>query len=332
MPGTALVEGVHSEFGLVGDSPELQRVLRIIKKLRSDTSPVLITGESGVGKELVARAVHEVSPLAGNVFLAVDAPTLTSSLSESELFGHLKGAFTGAIDNKIGLVRAAEGGTLFLDEIGELSGEVQAKLLRVLQEKEVRPVGATRPIKVKVRVIAATNRDLAEAVKENQFRRDLYYRLKVVTLRVPPLRDRRVDIPPLTAFFLSRYADHRVRLSDGVRRRLLEHSWPGNVRELENAVRYMVVMKSSPLLEMKDLPSDLRNSQDLDGGGATDGNNQPILPLEEIERRHILKAMEFTKNDMTVAAALLGIGKTTLYRKLKKIRQSREPAQGRLFG
>ncbi len=330
MSATALVEGAHSEFGLVGDSPELQRVLRIIKKLRSDTSPVLITGESGVGKELVARAVHEVSPLAGNVFLPIEASTLASSLSESELFGHLKGAFTGAIDSKKGLVRSAEGGTLFLDEIGELSGEVQAKLLRLLQEKEVRPVGATRPIKVRVRIIAATNRDLAAAVKGNQFRRDLYYRLKVIEVRVPPLRERRQDILPLAEFFLSRYADRQVRLSNDVRRRLLEHSWPGNVRELENAVRYMVVMKSGPLLETKDLPSDLCNSQELDLGGATNAQAQSVLPLEEMERRHILKALKFTENDMTVTAALLGIAKTTLYRKLKKIRQSRDPVRVRL--
>ena len=318
-----------AEFGLVGNSPQIQTVLRTINKLRNDVSPVLIVGESGVGKELVARALHEVSPLADNVFLPVDSATLVGSLMESELFGHVKGAFTGAIDNKPGLVRAAEGGTLFLDEIGELTSGVQAKLLRLLQESEVRPIGATKPIKVNVRVLAATNRDLSAAVEEGTFRKDLYYRLKVMTIRVPPLRERQADILPLARHFIAKYAVHAVSLSGAVERRFVEHGWPGNIRELENAIRYMVVMQSNPVIETHDLPSNL-----CPASAPANGNpgEVEILPLEEMERRHIFKALEHTKHDTHTAAVLLGIGKTTLYRKLKKYRaEHTDGPQRRLF-
>ena len=186
MSGDTSFEGEAPAFGLVGNSPRLQAVLRIIGKLSNDISPVLITGESGTGKELVARAVHKVSPRAAKKLVPVDSATLVGSLMESEMFGHVKGAFTGAIENKLGLVRAANGGTLFLDEIGELNPETQAKLLRLLQEGEIRPIGQTDPIHVDIRVIAATNRNLETAVREGKFREDLYYRLKVITIRVPP--------------------------------------------------------------------------------------------------------------------------------------------------
>ena len=291
-------------------------------------SPVLIIGESGVGKELVARALHEVSPLADNVFLPVDSATLVGTLMESELFGHVRGAFTGAIDNKPGLVRAAAGGTLFLDEIGELTSEVQAKLLRLLQESEVRPIGATKPIKVNVRVLAATNSDLGAAVEEGTFRKDLYYRLKVITIRVPPLREHPADILPLARHFIAKYAVHAVSLSEAVERRFVEHDWPGNIRELENAIRHMVVMQSNPVIETHDLPSNLCRP-DAPANGVP--GEVEILPLEEMERRHILKALEHTKHDMHTTAILLGIGKTTLYRKLKKYRAQHSDGPQRLL-
>ena len=307
------VEDATTEFGLVGDSPKIQHVLRIIRKLSNDRSPVLITGESGTGKELVARAVHQISPIAHKKLIPVDSATIVGSLMESELFGHLKGAFTGATDNKLGLVRAADGGTLFLDEIGELNPETQAKLLRLLQEGEVRPIGGTDPLRVDVRVIAATNRNLETAVAEGQFREDLYYRLKVITIRIPPLRERREDILPLAHHFLGKYAVHSVSLSRDVEQRFVNYPWPGNVRELENAIRQMVVMKSNPVVEMQDLPTNLRPKDSLNGNGS-----ESVLSLYELERRHILKAMDHTNGDISAAAGMLGISKTTLYRKLKK--------------
>lgn len=323
------VEGAPSEFGLVGDSPKLQNVLRIIRKLSNDRSPVLITGESGTGKELVARAVHQVSPIAHKKLIPVDSATIVGSLMESELFGHVKGAFTGATDNKLGLVRAAEGGTLFLDEIGELNPETQAKLLRLLQEGEVRPIGGTNTLHVNVRVIAATNCNLETAVAEGQFREDLYYRLKVITIRTPPLRERREDILPLTHHFIRKYAVHSVSLSRDVEQRFLNYAWPGNVRELENTIRQMVVMKSNPLVEMRDLPTHLQPKDSLNGN-----SSESFLSLYELERRHILKAMDQTNADINVAAGILGISKTTLYRKLKKyeaIGRGYGDTQGLLF-
>ena len=282
-----------------------------------------------MGKELVARALHAVSPLRAKNFLPVDASSLVGSLMESELFGYVKGAFTGAAENKIGLVRAAEGGTLFLDEIGELTTEVQAKLLRLLQENEIRPIGATQPIKVHVRILAATNRDLPAAVAEGTFRQDLYYRLNVIRIRIPPLRERRSDIPLLADRFLKEYAVHEVSLSDDVLARLMRHPWPGNVRELENVIRAMVALRSNPMIEINDLPTNLRRSidpyQEVDLGLASE-----IIPLAEIERRHILRAIEHTRGDVQTAALLLGIGRTTLYRKLKDYRgKTREKREAR---
>ena len=307
-------------FGIVGDSPPIQRLLRTIHKLRDDTSPVLITGESGVGKELVARAIHRVSPLAQKRFLPVDAASLVGSLMESELFGHLKGAFTGATESRLGLVRAADGGTLFLDEIGELTSEIQAKLLRVLQEGEMRPIGSTKPIKVNVRVVAATNRDLVADIKSRTFRKDLYYRLNVISIHVPSLRDRRGDIVTLARHFIQKHAVRRVILSDEVLAALKDYDWPGNVRELENVVRRMVALKSNPIVLVEDLPASLR---DFSGATSIGDGFDEIVPLAEMERVHILKAIEFTKGDMSTAAEMLGIGRTTLYRKMKSYRRQR---------
>ena len=310
---------MSDSFGLVGRSPAMQHVLHTIEKLQGNESPVLITGESGVGKELVARALHLVSPLASRVFLPVDSASLVGSLMESELFGHTKGAFTGAIEQKPGLVRAADGGTLFLDEIGELPPEVQAKLLRLLQEGEIRPIGATRPIPVKVRILAATNRDLDAEVKAARFRKDLYYRLNVINIHLPALKDRREDIPALVEHFSRRYAMTQLSVSDEVMEAFLAYHWPGNVRELENAIRRMMALKSNPVVQVSDLPSALRNfaEQLQDPGEHAD----EILPLAEVERRHILKVVERTRGDISTAAIMLKIGRTTLYRKIKEYRR-----------
>ncbi len=305
----------EDDFGLIGNSTEIQAVRRQIRKLRHDSSPVLVVGESGVGKELVARALHSESVLSEKVFLPVDAASLAGDLMESELFGHLKGAFTGAIENKVGLVQAADGGTLFLDEIGELPIGMQAKLLRMLQEQEVRPIGAIEPTSVKVRVLAATNRDLAKEVEVQRFRKDLFYRLNVITITVPPLRERRSDVPALVRHFVARDAVHAVTISDGAMRAFTNYHWPGNVRELQSVVRRLVVMKSDPVIQPDDLPDDLRDAPERTTPGV-DRRGQ-VLPLAELERRHILHTIELTRGDRNAAAHMLGIGRSTLYRKLK---------------
>ena len=311
----------QSSFGLVGDSPPIRKVRETIRKLSKDASTVLITGESGCGKELIARAVHDVSAHSDKIFLPVDAASVVGSLMESELFGHKKGAFTGATEEKQGLVRAASGGTLFLDEIGELTLDVQAKLLRLLQEGEVRPVGAAIATKVNVRIIAATNRELGEEVEQGRFRRDLYYRLNVIAIRAPTLRDRPADIPVLTDYFLKKYSGRKAKLSSEVLELFCKYDWPGNVRELENAVRRSVALRSSDLICLNDLPSALRNFALF--RGEAENFSEQIVPLAEMERRHILRAIDHTRGDVTAAAMMLGIGRTTLYRKLKSYGSNR---------
>src|SRR5512138_3036987 len=256
-----------SGFGLehlVGPSDAMQAVLRQVRKLAPQRTTVLITGESGTGKELVARALHDLSPRAACPFVAVNCGAIPAELIESELFGHVKGAFTDAVRNKKGLVAEADGGTLFLDEVGELPLAMQVKLLRFLQEEEVRPVGDTRSTRVDVRVVAATARDLARAVEAGQLREDLYWRLNVVTLQLPALRDRLEDIPALAAHFLARYARLRPELSglsftEGAMSALRAHRWPGNVRELEHAVERAVVLADGPVIGEEDLPDSLRS-------------------------------------------------------------------------
>ena len=317
-----LFDDAPTDFGLIGRSPQIQRVLRTIRKLHNDSSTVLITGASGVGKELVARALHSVSSLARNKFLPVDSASLVGSLMESELFGHTKGAFTGADRDKPGLVRAAEGGTLFLDEIGELSPDLQAKLLRLVQEKEIRPIGATRPVRVNVRILAATNRDLIEEVRAGRFRKDLYYRLYVICVHIPPLRGHRHDVPLLVKHFLDKYSAGHVVISDRALERLAAHDWPGNVRELENVIQGMVALKSDAEIRLHDLPSAFVAPEERP---ASIEEGIEVVPLADIERRHILHAIEHTQGDMATAAKLLGIGKTTLYRKVKEYRTDAPP-------
>ncbi len=327
-----LAHTADSRTMLVGQSPKLCHVLRMVEKLGRSRWPALLLGETGTGKELVARAIHNVNPT--GPFVTIDCSSMVGSLMESELFGHMKGAFTGAFTSKIGLIEAANGGTAFFDEIGELPLDLQAKVLRVLQEKEFRPVGSLLLRRSDFRIIAATNRDLAKEVEKGTFRRDLYYRLNVVTVKLAPLRERKDDIPALVAHFLEQYG-HSHTLTQEVIEAMLSYDWPGNVRELENCIQHMVAVNSGPLLHLNDLPSALRNHllarrmQSMAVAAAAEPTrpaesaatfvpSPPVVPLTEMERRAILCALEYTKGDRAVAANLLGIGRTTLYRKLKE--------------
>jgi two-component system response regulator HydG len=303
--------------GLIGVAPKMQRVYKLIEKVSQHTYPVLILGESGTGKELVARSIHFSGPRRARPFVPVDCSALVPTLIESELFGHVKGSFTGAQHAKQGLLEAAGDGTLFLDEIGDLPVDLQAKLLRALQEREIKPVGATDRVAIRARVIAATNRDLEAAVRGGTFRQDLYFRLNVVQIKLPPLRERKSDIPVLVSTFLEKFSDSKssVRtISEDAMRRLMAYDWPGNVRELENAVERAVALGSGPILHVGDLPSNLQYAQPE----RFPEQQGELVPLEELERRAIFNALRETSGDKLAAARLLGIGKTTLYRKLKQ--------------
>ena len=312
---------------LIGNSPEMEKIYRILSKVSQTTHPVLILGESGTGKELIARSIHANGPKATKPFLPVDCGSLVPSLVESELFGHVKGAFTGATRSKNGLLASAEGGTVFLDEIGEMPLDLQAKLLRALQEKEIRPVGATHRVPINCRILAATNRDLAAMVAQGRFRKDLYYRLNVVALRIPPLRDRREDIPLLAAHFLSRIsrnAGQKYTLADETLRTMSEYFWPGNVRELENSIERACALSSGPVLRIGDMPTQLqdfhlhtwRTVPSAEAKKSSDSSD--VTPLADLERQAILDTLRQLNGDKLTAARLLGIGKTTLYRKLKE--------------
>jgi len=302
--------------GLIGVSPKMQRVYKIVEKVSQHNYPVLILGESGTGKELVARSVHFLGPRQNKPFVPVDCSGLVPTLIESELFGYVKGAFTGAQHARTGLLEAGNGGTVFLDEIGDLPVDLQAKLLRALQEREIRPVGATERVRIDLRIIAATNRDLDSAIRTGGFRQDLYFRLNVVQIKLPPLRERKSDIPLLVNFFLEKFSDPQrpIRtISEDAMRRLMAYDWPGNVRELENAVERAVALGSGPILHIGDLPSNLQQ-----GSSEKSLESNELTTIEEMERRFILRALRETNGDKLAAARLLGIGKTTLYRKLKQ--------------
>ena len=312
--------------GIVGSSARIQDVLRMIVRLKDTRTPVLITGESGTGKELVARAIHFRGALAKLPFVAVDCGSLVPTLMESELFGYEKGAFTGAVKSKLGLFQTANGGTIFLDEVGELPLEMQAKLLRVLQEKEVRPVGSTQRTHVDVRVIAATNRDLESAYRDATFRKDLYFRLNVVTVHLPALRERKSDIPMLAHTFLARYApEETILLTPEAIQCLVDYDWPGNVRELENCVARAVALGDHRSIDVSDLPPALRGARESDSPGqdsAVHSSNQ----LEDIERMTILRVFRQVGGDKTLACQMLGLSRATLYRKLKRYRIPLRPA------
>ena len=314
---------------MIGRSAEMEKLYRILSKVAQSAHPVLVLGESGTGKELVARTIHAYGPSAQKPFLPVDCASLAPTLIESELFGHTKGAYTGANHSRDGLLVSAEGSTVFLDEIGELSLDLQAKLLRALQEKEVRPVGAIRRVPIKARIVAATNRDLAAMVEKGTFLKDLFYRLNVVNLRLPPLRDRREDIPLLAAHFLNRIGRERgfkYELSDEALRTMMRYDWPGNVRELENSVERACTVSSGGNLRLDDLPAQLQQqglaAQQKPAENSANGNGTKGAPvvrsLADLEREAILDAIRALNGDKLEAARLLGIGKTTLYRKLKE--------------
>jgi two-component system, NtrC family, response regulator AtoC len=306
--------------GIVGSSAKIQDVLRMVSRLKDTRTPVLITGESGTGKELVARAIHFRGAFANRPFVAVDCGSLVPTLIESELFGYEKGAFTGALRARTGLFQSADGGTIFLDEIGELPLELQAKLLRVLQEKEVRPVGSNQRTKVDVRVIAASNRDLEKEYRNGTFRKDLYFRLNVVTVHVPALRERRSDIPMLSHWFLDRCAPGRsLQVTNAAMKALLQYDWPGNVRELENCIERAVALGDQQSIDVDDLPPAIaseRVAEHEPEPSSSDGYS--TTDLEDIERTTIERVFQQVKGDKVLAGKMLGISRATLYRKLKR--------------
>jgi len=319
------------KFKLIGQSKPMQDLFRRMELVAPARTNVLITGESGTGKELVANALHEHSPRHGRRFLPINCAAIPAEILESELFGHERGAFTGAASRKVGKFELADGGTLFLDEVGELPLEMQVKLLRVLEQREFMRVGGSETIHVDIRVIAATNSDLETAVADGRFRSDLYYRLKVVTLEIPPLRERREDIPLLVRHFLEIFAaEHgrrEMRFGAEAMRRLVRAAWPGNAREVRNLVESLVVLAASDEIGVDDLPPEYREAEG-DGGRPTPApapvptadEHGATLNMEEVERRAILDALERTGGNRTQAAGLLGIGLRTLQRKLREYR------------
>ncbi len=329
----ALRERMRSQESLgaiVGQSPEMDKIYRIMSKVAHSTHPVMILGESGTGKELVARSIHCNGPNAQKLFLPVDCGSLVPTLVESELFGYVKGAFAGATRNKDGLLAAAEDGTVFLDEIGELPLDLQAKLLRAMQERQVQPVGASHRVPMRARILAATSRDLRQMVDGGRFRKDLYYRLNVVSLRLPALRERRSDVPLLATYFLDRIGrEHgkRFELSDEALRVLDEYEWPGNVRELESALERSCAYASGTVVQLADMPTQLQDfrlqqrrltmplREVLEAASA---QAPGVTSLADLEKQAILDAIRHLNGDKLKAAQLLGIGKTTLYRKLKE--------------
>jgi DNA-binding NtrC family response regulator len=308
---------------LLGESKAMVKVREMIEQVAKTKGTVLITGESGTGKEVVARLIHTSSAECGKKFVAVNCAAIPENLIESELFGHKKGAFTGAVSDKEGLFKVATGGTVFLDEIGELPRGMQAKLLRVLQEREMTPVGDTRPIKIDVRLIAATNMDLAAAVEKGNFRQDLFYRINVVHIRMPALREHAEDIPVLAQHFIDKYtrefSKRPRRLGNSAARGLMEYGWPGNVRELENAIERAIILSSSDsVLELTDLPENL-HAYRMDG--SVGFNSDPSLlnlqtAIDVFTKQHIERVLTAVNNDKKEAAKVLGLGLSSLYRKL----------------
>jgi len=313
---------VEEPLGIIAKSPAMQKLVDLARRVAKVDSTVLITGESGSGKERIARLVHEESTRAAGPFIAVNCGAITETLLESELFGHARGAFTGATQDRPGLFEASSGGTLLLDEVGEVSPAMQVKLLRALQEREIRRVGENKSRPVDVRVVAATNRDLAHGVAGGAFRQDLYYRLKVVELHVPPLRERRDDVLPLARVLLADAALRMKRkisgLAPGAADQLLRYEWPGNVRELENAMERAVALARGSRVELEDLPEELR--QAFPRPVATRGT---VRPLDEVEKEYILAALQLNGGNQTRTAEQLRIGSATLYRKLKSYRSIR---------
>ena len=322
-------------MGLLGHSHRILQIRSQLQKLGPSRTPVLIQGESGTGKEVAARELYDAAPRGH--FVPIDCGSLVGPLMESELFGHTRGAFTGAGEAKRGLIELANGGTAFFDEVGDLAVDLQVKLLRVLQEREFRPVGSLQRIQVDIRIVAATHRDLQREVAAGRFREDLFHRLNVIRLTLPPLRDRKEDIPLLVERFLVA-TGQRYSIAAEAMAAMMAYDWPGNIRELKNCIDRMVAFNSGPLLHFGDLPTGVANTGRVDqpvfrtmAAGSSNGSASGaarmvavpaalgnVLPLQEVERRAIEQALTYTRGDRTTAAHLLGIGRTTLYRKLKE--------------
>jgi len=306
----------RKSFDLIGQSQAFQAILDTIRSVAARKCCITITGETGTGKEMVARKIHEYSDRADKVFIPVDCTTLTGQLFESQLFGHVRGSFTGAIENTLGFFRAADGGTIFLDEISEIPLELQAKLLRVLQEGTVTPLGATQAYPIDVRVLCATNRDLRKMVDENEFRADLFYRLNVINIQIPPLRQRQDDILPLAYHFLDNlsrfYGEPSKKLSLETEQTLLQYHWPGNVRELSNAMERAYILSRSTVIEPSVLPPEIfiRNLSRVDS---------PLPTLDEANQRLVQEALRITKGRKIEAAKILGIERRRLNRLLEKL-------------
>lgn len=301
--------------GMVGTSERMKKIYRLMAKVALQRHPVLIMGESGTGKELVARGIHTYGPLHAQPFVPVDCGALPPTLIESELFGHVKGAFTGAAQSRRGLLAAAGSGTVFLDEVGELPIELQSRLLRALQEHEIRPLGSNERIRFEARIIAATNQDLEAGIKSGAFRKDLFFRLNVVSIKMPSLRDRKEDIPELIRHFLASLGNEKsvALITDEALGRLMSYDWPGNVRELENCIQRAVSLGSGTFIQMQDLPSAM-----LYNLAHKSCSRQDQGTLQALEQQAIRQALSATGGDRVRAAKLLGIGKTTIYRKLKE--------------
>jgi two-component system response regulator AtoC len=322
-----LRQQLDQRFGLasmIGRSPRMRALFQLIETIAPTTTTILIIGETGTGKEMVARAIHQASPRRQQRFIALNCSAIPETLLEAELFGHARGAFTGAVGSRVGRIEQADRGTLFLDEVGTMSVGIQMKLLRVLQEREFERVGDGKPIKVDVRIVAATNSDLSRMVKDGSFREDLYYRLNVIQIELPPLHDRREDIPLLVQHFVEKYAGNGAHLlvAQDAMRRLMAYSWPGNVRQLENTIeRAIALLGGRSTIELTDLPPEIQAAQlpiaptlDFPDGGV----DMPTL-VEQIERDLIQRALSRTRGNKAAAASLLRLKRTTLVEKLKRI-------------
>jgi len=305
---------------IIGKGDAIEAVFRIMEKVARTDSSVLITGESGTGKELVARAIHFTSERANGRFLPINCGALPENLLESELFGYKRGAFTGAMNEKIGLLKAADKGTVFLDEIGDMPLALQVKLLRVLQEREVYPLGSNDPVSFDVRVVCATNKDLEAEVKAGRFREELLYRINVITIKLPPLRERKDDIPLLASHFLKKFerslSRGGMRFSKGAMKLLLSYAWPGNVRELENTIERAAILAETDVIHSHDMPDKLRSNALPSGPGFDNGN----VTLEDLEREHIKRVLGQVEGNKDRAAQMLGIHVSTLYRKMQRYR------------
>jgi DNA-binding NtrC family response regulator len=327
----ALNKLTNLDAEIVSTSPEMDRVKKLILKVAKSNSTVLIRGESGTGKELIARSIHNNSPRSSEVFQAVNCAAINENLLESELFGHEKGSFTGAVNEKKGLFEIADGGTLFLDEIGELDISLQAKILRALQERQIRRVGGTRELNVDVRVVAATNRDLLKMTQEGSFREDLYYRLNVLSIEIPPLRERRSDVNLLIEYFIKKHTrntNRKISFSTEAKRLLEDYSYPGNVRQLESAIERAILLCENDTITLDDLPPEMTNGT----RAASASNDLFKLPpegvnFEDVERSLIIQAMDRTDNNITKSAKLLGLTFRTLQYRLEKFGFKRDGAE-----